>query len=406
MSMRTPLTLVAVCLSQLWTVAPATGQPDASRVHDGIALFEERVSRRGAGASDLALLGDLYLRRARTTGDLGDVARAEDLARASLAALPGYPLAESILIRALSDQHRFDEARELAAARLALDPTDAATALALGDALLELGDVERAEDIFLALKDRGPAVTARLAKVSLQRNTDEAIELARQALDRARAVHAPDADWYGVFLADILFDEGRFDEADALLAEVRERSPELPVGLSVTAELHSARGNDPQALYYLGRLATLRPADPLVATAIGDALARLGDMRRSRDAYLLAERLFADAVKRMAGIYDRQLALFYADRGVHLAEALELARKELARRESPESLAAVGWVLYQQGDVDEAVSLMDRAVETDVRDLDIYYRASQVFRAAGRKDAADRYLAVAHRWSPHLFPTR
>ena len=159
----------------------------------------------------------------------------------------------------------------------------------------------------------------------------------------------------------MLFDEGHFDEAGALLSIVRAQSPTFPAGLSVTAELHSALGEDAEALHHLERLAELRPADPLVAVAVGDAYSRLGDSRRSREAYALAESLFLDAVGQIGGIYDRQLALLYADQERSLADALDLAYGELARRESPESLVAVGWVLYRQGRIDAATEFIEKS---------------------------------------------
>ena len=404
--MRIGKHVTMICLSLgSWSIAqPVIAQSGQGPLDGPIVLFEERVTLPNGSATDHALLGDLYLRRARTTGDVGDLVAAEQVARESLALLPGYSLGTSILIRTLGEQHRFGEVRDLAAAQLERDPTDAVSALALGDALIELGEVERAEGVFLALGDQGPAVTARLAKIVHRRNPHKAIGLARQALDEARAVHAPDQDWYRVFLADMLFDEGHFDEAGALLSIVRAQSPEFPAGLSVTAELHSALGEDAEALHHLERLAELRPADPLVAVAVGDAYSRLGDSRRSREAYALAESLFLDAVGQIGGIYDRQLALLYADQERSLADALDLAYGELARRESPESLVAVGWVLYRQGRIDAATEFIERALQSGIRDLDIYFRASQVFRAAGLHEAADRYSGLAHSWSPHLFP--
>ena len=266
-----------------------------------------------------------------------------------------------------------------------------------------MGEIERAESILLALADQGAAVTARRAKITYRRNPEEAVALARQALEHARAVDSPDKDWYSVFLADMLFDDGHFDEADALLASVRDRSPEFPPGLSVTAELYSARGEDSEALHHLERLAALRPADPLVAVAVGDAHSRLGNSQRSLVSYARAEHLFLNAVGRISGIYDRQLALLYADQERNLTRALELASGELARRESPESLAAIGWVLFRKGRIDAATEFMDRALRTGVRDLDLYYHAAQVYRTAGREEAASHYFGLAHGWSPHLY---
>ena len=66
---------------------PAAAAPSAEshRIRDlDISFYESRVSRDPYGARDRAILGALYLQRARSSGSEGDIRRAESLARASI----------------------------------------------------------------------------------------------------------------------------------------------------------------------------------------------------------------------------------------------------------------------------------------------------------------------------------
>jgi hypothetical protein len=87
-----------------------------------IGFYQARAARDPYGASDRAQLGRLYLQRAREAGDHGDLLRAEETARGSLAIRRGRNgAAYAILASSLMAQHRFPGALEAAEHLLALD---------------------------------------------------------------------------------------------------------------------------------------------------------------------------------------------------------------------------------------------------------------------------------------------
>ena len=138
MQTKAQLTMVWLFLVPLWISQPAMAQSEGVPPDGPITLFETRIALSNGSAIDHAVLGDLYLRRARLTGDLGDLVAAERVARQALILLPGSPLGESILLRVLSEQHSFADARDLAVGRLERDRSDSALTT-LADALFEPG---------------------------------------------------------------------------------------------------------------------------------------------------------------------------------------------------------------------------------------------------------------------------
>lgn len=88
-----------------------------------------------------------------------------------------------------------------------------------------------------------------------------------------------------------------------------------------------------------------------------------------------------------------------ADRGLFLDQAEDWARDalELSSEESPESLAAIqdtlGWVLHKAGKSEEAMPLMDSAVEAITDDALLLFHAGSVAEASdAREKAVEFYI--------------
>src|ERR1051325_201341 len=126
---------------------------DESRIRElNIGFFERRLARDPSSAYDLAQLAALHLQRGRERGDPGDVIRAEQLARTSLASralrnTKGY----TTLVSTLLTEHRFTEARVAAERLLALDSTSVPSRATLAEIEMELGDYGAARTLFGAL---------------------------------------------------------------------------------------------------------------------------------------------------------------------------------------------------------------------------------------------------------------
>ena len=102
--------------------------------------------------------------------------------------------------------------------------------------------------------------------------------------------------------------------------------------LAGLAQVRAAQRRDDQAVELYRRALATIPL-PEYAAALGDVYTRMGrapDARRQYDLVQYVARL--DAAR--PALYNRELVYFYADHGIELGRALELARQEVARASS------------------------------------------------------------------------
>jgi tetratricopeptide (TPR) repeat protein len=103
-------------------------------------------------------------------------------------------------------------------------------------------------------------------------------------------------------------------------------------------------------------------------------------------------------------VYNRELALFYADHGRRLPEALDLARRELDVRRDVYTWDVLAWTRYQNGRVPEAAAAMGDALQLGTRDARLLFHAGMIYRAAGDTDRARDYLGQALALNPRFHP--
>jgi tetratricopeptide (TPR) repeat protein len=129
------------------------------------------------------LLGELYIRRARETGDVSSHQRAEIAINQALDLLPGYAPAGSLLASIYYAQHEFVRALTLAEELYESNMKNSQARIVMADSYLSLGNYE-AEAIYL---ERGETnmtapLLARLANLAeLKGNPDEALTLIQRA---------------------------------------------------------------------------------------------------------------------------------------------------------------------------------------------------------------------------------
>ncbi|MCP2242581.1 tetratricopeptide repeat protein [Lentzea aerocolonigenes] len=245
----------------------------------------------------------------------------------------------------------------------------------LDAALAVLDDVDRSQP---------PALRALtyVMRANVQRRKGDLVSaradlaLADDQLRQDRRWHAV-TTWHAALLADILLEEGRLDEADAVIAEAstEEARRVWPYGglLTVRGRLLTARGDDHDALEAFlaaGRHCALWPyRNPAVlAWRSGAALAcaATGDGERARE--------LADEEVSLAWSWGAPRALGMALRAAGrvtagtagrtlLEEAVRLLRGSPARLELARALVDLGVVVRRQGDTSGARACLREALD-------------------------------------------
>jgi len=363
-----------------------------------IAFFQDRIERDPADVTSHTKLGEAYVRQARETGDIGAYERAEAALRRALELDPADGVAGAALATVLFAKHDFAGALATAERVYAADPGATQALATAGDARLELGDYEGARTAYAMLSDvaGGPAVLSRQAHLAeLTGDPDEALELLTDAANEAarRGRSAESIAWYRSQVGALYVNTGKHDAAEPWFAAALDVFPGYYPALAGLGSVAAARGDDAGAIAYYEQAVAVVPQPSLLAT-LGDLYARTGDAgaaQRQYDTVGLIGRLAE--INRI--VYNRELALFYADHDINTAQAVELALAELEVRKDVYGYDVAAWALYKDGRAMDALPLVERALRLGTRDARLLFHAGMIAGAAGDEERARALLEDA-----------
>lgn len=369
-----------------------------------VELWEQRVHEVPHSATFRAKLAASLLSLAGETGDLSLYAKAEGIARSAVEIDATNESADLTLASALSGQHDFRAALDLAETVLQRTPKSVGARIAAGDAHLELGEYEAAIRLYdeLAVELPGaPSILSRQAHVAaLTGNLDGAVELARQALIGAGK---DDVDTYtGAFywfqVANYQYQDGRYDDAASSLRSALQVEPKHLGSIELMGKVLVAQGRLDEAISLYEKL--LKRTD---AADLRGELAKLYEHTgRTAEAH--------DQIEIGLGIARVQAATYPAERrhligflaDVEPAFALQLARADLELRSDVQTYGWLAWSLLRAGKADEAVTYVDAALRLGTQDAWLLYQAGSVYAAVGDVAHARATLTAALNLNPEF----
>src|SRR5262249_32184046 len=101
-------------------------------------------------------------------------------------------------------------------------------------------------------------------------------------------------------------------------------------------------------------------------------------------------------------LYNRELAVFYADHNMKLAEALELAKKELEVRQDIYAYDLLAWSLYKNGQPEEALAAITKALELGTHDANLLLHACIIYHQLCDIAQANLFLQRALATNPYF----
>ncbi|HXG95411.1 MAG TPA: tetratricopeptide repeat protein [Blastocatellia bacterium] len=392
---------------------PAVEMPsDTEAVESAIRFLEDRVKRDPDDIIALNKLAGYYLQRQRETGNVTYLELAGRAARQSLAAVPAEfnnKGALSALAQVEFASHEFAAARDHAAQLVELDPDKSYPYGILGDALLELGDYDKGAEAFAKMQQIGgssPSIESRLARLALLRGqTDLAAHRMKIALALAANLQPPQREtvaWCRWQLGEIAFSSGNYEAAEQYYRDSLVTFPDYYRALGSLGKVLAARGDTAGAIAQYERATKIIP-DPMFVAALGDLYKLAGREQDAAAQYALVEQI--GKLSAANGVlYNRQLALFYADHDIKPDEAYNLAAKEYAARQDIYTADAVAWTALKAGKLEEAQSAIKEALRLGTQDAKLFYHAGMIAQAAGDKRSAKDYLARATKLNPQFDP--
>jgi tetratricopeptide (TPR) repeat protein len=407
--MKTSRVFFAASLVFLWGGAAARAGTTAT--DQLLQFYQQRVARDPDDFSTYNRLGQVYLQKARETGELSYYDLAEKALRKSLELVSRQPAAVTAmtyLATVLFAKHQFQEALDAARQALLLDPNDLLLYAVVGDAYIELGEYERAAQAYERLGSQPDSFSAasRLAYLRFLRgDSQEALRLAHRATELAVMAGAPaeNVAWTQTEQGQLCFHVGDLPGAETAYQQALKTYPGYHRALAGLAQVYAARRRYAEAIALYRQAIAAIPLPDYVA-ALGDVYAKIGSAEESKKQYDLVEYIaFLNTLNQT--LYNRELALFYADHERKLPEALELARRELEVRKDLYTYDVLAWVLYKNGQPQEALSAMRRALSLGTQDARLFFHAGMIYHRLGQPQEAERYLQRALAVNPafHIF---
>ena len=375
-----------------------------------IEFYERRVAEDSQSAIDRGLLAGLYVQRARATGDVEDYARAESLARRSLALRTAHNgQTFELLANTLLARHAFAEALAVARHADSLEPGVAAHTALLGEIELEVGDYAAADSHFSAIRYDGRQVAVGVRLARWRELNGQADRARRLLVDAARiAEHRDDLPreqiaWFHFRRGELELRLGQIAAADSALRRGLEIFPTDYRILGALARLAAARSRWTESIAY-GERAIAIQLDPTTLGAISDAYAALGDSAHAAE---YARAMTVNALHQPGPIH-RAWGMFVLDHGTAADAQRVLAKARTERRDRHDVYGddLLAWSLHRLGRDREARAHITSALARNTEDAQLDYHAGMIARAMGDTAAAIAHLDRALATNAHFNPSQ
>jgi len=369
-----------------------------------IKFWQAQVARDPENNQSYNRLASAYAQKARETGDISYFQLAEGSLQASLKLESTHEDAATAFTQLATvhlAEHRFREAGEDAERAIALLPNDLAAYPYAGDAQLELGNydasqrfydhIAKPEDEFEHPGIEFLAVSHGAGLDWIKGDTTKADTDLEKAIVLGQMMHFPAEN---LAWTEFMLGEQRFMMGDLAAAEEREaRSlqdfPRYHRALAAMGQIRAAQGRYAEAIEFYKSAIAIIPL-PLYLAALGDVYSVSGDKADAEKQYATVE--FIGRLNEInQQVYNRELALFYADHDRNLQEALRLAEKEFEVRHDVFTSDALAWALLKNGQPAKAKDEMERALRMGTKDALMEYHAGMIYAALG-----DKAKAAAH----------
>ncbi len=361
--------------------------------------------RASIGATTMAQQGEAELQRARETADPGSYERAEALFRRALEREPRNLDAIIGMGTLALARHDFRDALRHGEAAHRLAPRLARPYAVLVDAQVELGDYEAAGSSLQEMIDLRPNL-ASYARVSYFRELNGDLEGATEAMALATAAggQVPENVAYvQTLLGDLEATSGENGSARRAYETALARVPGYVPARIGLAGLDATSGRLDNAIATYRQIVERLPL-PEYAIALGEAELAAGRKASARETFALVDAQMRLLTAQSENI-EPELALFEADHGSP-ARAVRLARQVWDAAPSVRSADAVGWALTRSGDPEQGLAWARRALKLGWQEPTVLYHAGMAARAAGERDEAISLLDAALEPNPDFSALR
>jgi tetratricopeptide (TPR) repeat protein len=389
------LLLLVLGLNAGFAQTPSTSaEPKLSPAERSMAQARKLIAKKPSDFEAYNALALALSRRARETSDVTFYAQGEEALQKSFAISPDNLDGQRIRVWLLLGKHEFAAALEAAKTLNKKMPDDVMLYGFLTDANVELGnykDAETAAQWMLDLRAGNmPGITRAAYLRELFGDIDGSLELMNMAYRSTPPSEVEDGAWIVTQMAHLNLTIGKIDQAEKLAQQALAMFPGYHYALGNLARVRIQQKRYDEAVDLLKQRYQAAPhAENLFDLA--QALQLAGRRDEAQNAFAEFERKSLLETNR-ADNSNHELIFYYADYANQPAKALEVARREYARRHDVFTLDCYAWALHVNGQNQEALKQMSTALAVGIRDAKLFRHAGEIALATGDHVAAERYL--------------
>ncbi len=416
--MRGTIIIAAMMTVLCCSLMPGACFAQKSETDGTIRFFQWKVAQDPDDCFNYDRLGAAYIQKARETGDIAYFDLAAKALEKSLALESTHAEAAPAtkhLATVYFSEHRFAESRDLARNALELNPGDITPNALLGDAESEMGNYEQAWKFYGRLENPASSQSGNEGVLYLQEtrasnqafltgDTHAAIEHMRRGVEiSSRAGLAKESiAWSQFILGEDYFLAGEISKAREAYAAALKTYPGFHHALAGLAKIAAAQGRLSEAIEGYQKAIRVIPL-PAYAAALGDVYARNGQPGEAQKQYDLVEYIGRLSVFNET-VYNRELAVFYADHSTRPSDAVTLARKEFEVRHDVYTYDALAWTLFKDGQTAQAADAIRSALLLGTQDASIFFHAGLIYERLGDNAKAMDFLSRVQALNPQFNP--
>jgi len=327
-----------------------------------------------------------YARRARETSNVQFYAKAEETLQRSFALEPDNYEGLKTEAWLQLGRHEFSKALETATRINRKTPDDVIVYGYLVDANVELGNytaaVAAAQWMLDLRAGNIPGLTRAGYLRELHGNLPGALELMQMAYGSTPSAETEDRAWLLTQMAHLNFVTGDLTKAEMYANGALGVFPDYHYALGTLAQVRIAQKRYDEAVKLLDKRYAAAPhAENLYALA--EALELAGRADESRRAFAEFERKSL-AETNLADNSNHELIAYYVDHAHEPVKALEVAQRELARRQDVFTLDCYAWALAASGDYEAANAQIQKALQVGVKDPKILSHSQSIAEHVSR----------------------
>ena len=394
----TVLLLIVLAAAGAWAESPgSSAEKTLSPAQRRVAQAEKLIAKNSKDFEAYNALALALSSRARETSDVMFYTQAEEALQRSFEISPGNFDGERIRVWLLLGKHEFAAALEAAQKLNRKMPDDVMLYGFLTDANVELGNYKDAETAAQWMLDLRPGNIPGLTRAAYLRelfgDIDGALDLMEMAYESTPPSESEDRAWILTQMAHLDLMIGKSSQAENLIQQALVMFPGYHYALGNLAKVRIQQKRYTEATELLKQRYQVAPhAENLYDLA--EAFNLAGRAEEANKAFVEFEQKSLVESHR-ADNSNHELIFYYADHAKQPAKALEVAKREVARRHDAYTLDSYAWALQVNGQYKEARKQIETALAVGIRDAKLFRHAGEIALQNGDRATAQQYMQQA-----------